>query len=61
MIFFFGKKNGRTKKILPLLIWCCCWIRDPRYEMDKIRIRDKHTGSATLVISVPGTLTYWFA
>ncbi len=32
-------------KFFPLLFWCCLWIRDW-----KSRIRDKHPGSATLVL-----------
>jgi hypothetical protein len=39
-----------TKKVeqifFPLLFCCCCWIRDPGWI--KLRIRDKHPGSATL-------------
>jgi hypothetical protein len=41
--------NGRTNKIFPILFWCCFWIRDPGYI--KMRIRDEHPGSATLVVS----------
>ncbi len=33
--------------MLTPLFCCCFWIRDP--EWTKIRIRDKHPGSATLV------------
>ncbi len=37
-------------------LFCCCfWIRDPRSEEPgwvKIRIRDKHPGSATLLVHI---------
>ncbi len=29
----------------------CCWIRDPDGKQSGCRIRDKHLGSATLLIS----------
>ncbi len=51
---FVATKNG-LKKIFFTPVFCCCfWIRDPGYEIRdpgwvKIRIRDKHLGSATLV------------
>ncbi len=44
---FVATKQGMTTIFTPL--FCCCfWIRDPRWV--KIRIRDKHPGSATLVL-----------
>jgi hypothetical protein len=54
LMIFVGTKNGRTKKFFSLF-WCCCWIRDQGSEIRepgwiKIRIRDKHSGSATLVL-----------
>jgi hypothetical protein len=47
MKFVATKKGiGMTKNFSPL--FCCCfWIRDPGWV--KIRIRDEHPGSATLV------------
>jgi hypothetical protein len=42
---FVAKKMVGEKKFIPLLFWCCCWIRDPGWI--KIGIRDKHPGSAT--------------
>jgi hypothetical protein len=61
------KKKGRKTKFSPLLFCCYFWIRDPVWI--KIRIRDKHPGSATLAhniimyISVPldcgGSITHW--
>jgi hypothetical protein len=41
-MIFLATKNGKTNKFFLLLFWCC-WIRDPRSG-----IRDKHPGSATL-------------
>jgi hypothetical protein len=43
---FVTTKKGVTT-IFPPLFCCCFGIRDP--EWVKIRIRDKHPGSATLV------------
>jgi len=42
--------------LLPL--FCCCWIRDLGSGREKIRIRDIHPGSATLVIS-PKSIRVW--
>jgi hypothetical protein len=35
---------------------CCIWIRDPGWV--KIRIQDKHPGSATLVATMHMTVSY---
>ncbi len=43
------KKKYDNKFFFAPLFCCCFWIRDPRWV--KIRIRDKHPGSATLVPS----------
>ncbi len=40
-------ENGRTKKIFPL-IFLLVFLLDPKWV--KIRIRDKHPGSATLAV-----------
>jgi hypothetical protein len=57
---FVATKQGMTKYFFTPLFCCCFWIRDPRSEIQdprsgirdpgwvKIRIRDKHPGSATL-------------
>jgi hypothetical protein len=53
---FVATKNGLRKKILfTPVFYCCFWIPDPRSGIrdgKKIRIRDKHPGSATLRITL---------
>jgi hypothetical protein len=52
---FVATKKGLTKKNFFTPLFCCCfgsWIRDP--EWVKIRIRDKHPGSATLSRTLAG-------
>jgi hypothetical protein len=45
-----GSKNGMTTNFFFTPLFCCCfWIRDPGWV--NIRIRDKHPGSATLLLS----------
>jgi hypothetical protein len=41
---WLNKMKGQKKNV-PLLFWCCCLIGNPGWI--KIRIRDKHPGSAT--------------
>jgi hypothetical protein len=51
-MIFAATKNGRTKKFFPPSYFSAVvvsGIRDPGGI--KIRIRDKHTGSATLIAS----------
>ncbi len=43
-------KSYDNKFFFTPLFCCCFWIRDPGWV--KIRIRDKHPGSATLLINV---------
>jgi hypothetical protein len=47
---FVATKIGLTINFFTPLFCCCFWIRDP--EWVKIRIRDKHPGSATLVLAL---------
>ncbi len=58
MIFVATKKGRKTNFFI--LFCCCFWIRDPGSEIrdgkkSGFRIRDKHTGSATLVVEAAGT------
>ncbi len=47
---FVATKKGLITNFFTPLFCCCFWIRDP--EWVKIRIRDKHPGSATLLSTV---------
>jgi hypothetical protein len=39
-----------TQTFFCTCFFCCCWIRDPILE--KVRICNKHSGSATLVVNI---------
>ncbi len=45
----YGYRKGKTTNLfLSLPLFCCCWILDPRWK--NFLIRDKHPGSATLIL-----------
>ncbi len=48
--YLWLQKMVVQNKIFSILFWCCYWIRDPRSGIDKIRIRYKNPGSATLAL-----------
>jgi hypothetical protein len=52
--FVATKKRFDNKFFFTPLFCCCFWIRDP--EWVKIRIRDKHPGSAALLGTLSGGL-----
>jgi hypothetical protein len=52
--FVATKKDMTTNFFFTPLFCCCFWIRDPGWV--KIRIRDKHPGSATLTAGSYGKM-----
>ncbi len=53
-MIFVATKNGRTKKMFPLLFWYCCWIRDkhPGYPTLQIFVENCVTDSAVYFLSI---------
>jgi hypothetical protein len=52
-------KNGMTTNFFFTRLFCCCFcIRDPGWV--KIRIRDKHPGSATLLEIIHNLSGFYF-
>jgi hypothetical protein len=49
-VIFVATKKIEQQIFSHLLFCCCCWIQDPVWI--KIKIRDKHPGSAILLKTV---------